>query len=289
MSLPFNIIDIIVIEHRNGTRVCTPLFTTFKNSKLYVNEQETAIRIHEASAIFSLASLQNQQIDMKSYETIVNDSRVLMTNEQLKSLPLKLGKNNAKLVGINEELHFEIYFVKHTKYPIRFVISDIDGTITQSDTRGFLLNTIGIDWTHKGVCNLYQTLANKGYHILYLSARPFSHYTITKSYLKNVIQDSKVLPDGPLILAPYSSLDALLNLDRQLLFKCNLFDCFNLNLKIPNLFAYGFGNHVHDQKSYLHAKVPPSHIFIIDEKDQISCEHNRSNIDSYNQLNLLLS
>ncbi|KAF5885986.1 phosphatidate phosphatase LPIN1-like isoform X2 [Clarias magur] len=41
----------------------------------------------------------------------------------------------------------------------KIVISDIDGTITRSDTLGHILPTLGKDWTHQGIARLYHKVS----------------------------------------------------------------------------------------------------------------------------------
>ncbi|MEQ2158859.1 hypothetical protein GOODEAATRI_016533 [Goodea atripinnis] len=41
----------------------------------------------------------------------------------------------------------------------KIIISDIDGTITRSDTLGHILPTLGKDWTHQGIARLYHRVS----------------------------------------------------------------------------------------------------------------------------------
>ena len=50
-------------------------------------------------------------------------------------------------------------------------MSDIDGTITRSDTLGHVLPALGRDWTHSGIAHLYSNIARNGYNILYVTSR----------------------------------------------------------------------------------------------------------------------
>ncbi|KAK2092007.1 Phosphatidate phosphatase lpin1 [Saguinus oedipus] len=42
----------------------------------------------------------------------------------------------------------------------KVIISDIDGTITRSDTLGHILPTLGKDWTHQGIAKLYHKVSS---------------------------------------------------------------------------------------------------------------------------------
>ena len=85
----------------------------------------------------------------------------------------------------------------------KVVISDIDGTITKSDTLGHIFTAVGKDWTHSGVANLYTNIASNGYKILYVTSRAIGQSGYTKEFLKWVEQSGGWrLPDGPCICAP---------------------------------------------------------------------------------------
>ncbi|KAK6041932.1 LNS2 protein, partial [Cooperia oncophora] len=94
------------------------------------------------------------------------------------------------------------------KWYERIVISDIDGTITKSDVLGHVIPAIGGTWAHAGVAELYTRIKNNGYKMVYLSSRAIGQSHTTKQYLKSIAQDSKQLPDGPVLLSPTSVLIA---------------------------------------------------------------------------------
>lgn len=45
----------------------------------------------------------------------------------------------------------------------KIVISDVDGTITRSDVMGHVMPRLGHDWSHPGICNLFQNVNGNGY------------------------------------------------------------------------------------------------------------------------------
>lgn len=51
------------------------------------------------------------------------------------------------------------------------VVSDVDGTITRSDLLGHVLPTLGVDWSHPGITQLFHNIARNGYQIMFLSSR----------------------------------------------------------------------------------------------------------------------
>lgn len=50
-------------------------------------------------------------------------------------------------------------------------MSDVDGTITRSDLLGHVLPTLGVDWSHPGITQLFHNIARNGYQIMFLSSR----------------------------------------------------------------------------------------------------------------------
>jgi phosphatidate phosphatase LPIN len=69
------------------------------------------------------------------------------------------------------------------------VISDVDGTVTKSDSLGHLLPTISfgaISWAHLGIASLFTNIRKNGYQMLYLTARPIGLSAKTKNYVLNI-------------------------------------------------------------------------------------------------------
>uniref|UniRef100_A0AAY4AGX3 phosphatidate phosphatase n=1 Tax=Denticeps clupeoides TaxID=299321 RepID=A0AAY4AGX3_9TELE len=86
----------------------------------------------------------------------------------------------------------------------KIVISDIDGTITRSDTLGHILPTLGKDWTHQGIARLYHKVSQNGYKFMYCSARAIGMADLTRGYLNWVNERGTMLPQGPVLLSPSS-------------------------------------------------------------------------------------
>ncbi|VDN60714.1 unnamed protein product [Dracunculus medinensis] len=154
----------------------------------------------------------------------------------------------------------------------KIVISDIDGTITRSDVLGHVIPAIGGQWAHAGVAELYTRIKDNGYNMVYLSSRAIGQSHYTKKYLQSIAQDSKVLPDGPLLLSPTSILVAFRRevIDRKpeefkIAALTDLKKCFPL--KEP--FYAGFGNRETDVVSYRAVGVPPEKILIIDKYGRV--------------------
>uniref|UniRef100_A0A671WRQ9 phosphatidate phosphatase n=1 Tax=Sparus aurata TaxID=8175 RepID=A0A671WRQ9_SPAAU len=170
----------------------------------------------------------------------------------------------------------------------KIIISDIDGTITRSDTLGHILPTLGKDWTHQGIAQLYHKVSQNGYKFLYCSARAIGMADMTRGYLHWVNERGTMLPMGPVLLSPSSLFSAL---HREVIekkpekFKV---ECLNdiKNLFYPNQqpFYAAFGNRPTDVFSYKEVGVPLNRIFTVNPKGELVQEHAKTNISSYVRL-----
>lgn len=153
------------------------------------------------------------------------------------------------------------------------VISDIDGTITQSDVLGHVIPAIGGTWAHAGVTELFNKIQSNGYRLIYLSTRTIGMSYLTKKYLESVMQDAIKLPDGPVFLSPTSVLIALqeeywYKKPEEFKIAC-LKDLKNLFPTRQPFFA-AFGNRNTDIIAYQAVNIPKEKIYIIDPNDNIT-------------------
>ena len=80
------------------------------------------------------------------------------SSSQLESLNLQPGENlitfsvKSRLQG-EQKVSGKIFL---WDYRTKIVISDVDGTITRSDVMGHVMPRFGHDWSHPGICNLFQ-------------------------------------------------------------------------------------------------------------------------------------
>ncbi|XP_052001219.1 phosphatidate phosphatase LPIN1-like isoform X1 [Xyrauchen texanus] len=170
----------------------------------------------------------------------------------------------------------------------KIVISDIDGTITRSDTLGHILPTLGKDWTHQGIARLYHKVSQNGYKFMYCSARAIGMADMTRGYLHWVNERGTMLPMGPVLLSPSSLFSAF---HREVIekkpekFKIEcLTDIKNLFHPNTEPFYAAFGNRATDVYSYKQVGVPLNRIFTVNPKGELIQEHAKTNISSYGRL-----
>ncbi|KAH8872546.1 Phosphatidate phosphatase LPIN2 [Schistosoma japonicum] len=210
-----------------------------------------------------------------------------LSSEQLKSLNLHKGANEAvfSVVSKYQGTCQCACFIYLWDWSDKIVISDIDGTITKSDWLGQLMPLVGMDWTHHHIAHLYNKIANNGYKFIYLSSRPIGQARATRKLLYTIQQENYRLPDGPILLSPFSVLEAFrkeviarradeykIECLREV---CNLFTNYNKhnrNVKedcIP--FIAGFGNRPTDIATYKAIGLKDHQIFTVDYLGNVIC------------------
>ncbi|XP_041832744.1 phosphatidate phosphatase LPIN1 [Melanotaenia boesemani] len=213
-----------------------------------------------------------------------------LTSEQLLSLQLQDGPNDVVFSVTTQyqgtcRCQGTIYL---WNWDDKIIISDIDGTITRSDTLGHILPTLGKDWTHQGIAQLYHKVSQNGYKFLYCSARAIGMADMTRGYLNWVNERGTMLPMGPVLLSPSSLFSAL---HREVIekkpekFKVEcLTDIKNLFHPNTQPFYAAFGNRPTDVYSYKEVGVPLNRIFTVNPKGELVQEHAKTNISSYVRL-----
>ncbi|KAL8508913.1 hypothetical protein ACS0TY_016205 [Phlomoides rotata] len=216
------------------------------------------------------------------------------TSDQIASLNLKEGQNmvnfifSTRVLG-SQKVEAHIYL---WKWNTRIVISDVDGTITKSDVLGQFMPLVGKDWTHSGIAHLFSAIKENGYQLLFLSARAIVQAYLTKSFLFNLKQDGKSLPNGPVVISPdglFPSLyrEVIRRAPHEFKIAC-LEDIKALFPPDYNPFYAGFGNRDTDELSYRKIGIPKGKIFIINPKGEVAINH-RIDVKSYTSLHTLVN
>ncbi|XP_008308631.1 phosphatidate phosphatase LPIN1 isoform X1 [Cynoglossus semilaevis] len=213
-----------------------------------------------------------------------------LTSQQLSSLQLKEGPNDVVFSVTTQyqgtcRCHGTIYL---WNWADKIIISDIDGTITRSDTLGHILPTLGKDWTHQGITRLYNRVSQNGYKFMYCSARAIGMADMTRGYLHWVNERGTMLPMGPVLLSPSSLFSAL---HREMIekkpekFKVEcLTDIKNLFHPNTEPFYAAFGNRATDVFSYKEVGVPLNRIFTVNPRGELVQELSKTNISSFSHL-----
>ncbi|VDO04728.1 unnamed protein product [Rodentolepis nana] len=202
------------------------------------------------------------------------------TERELELFDLQPGVNDIEFRVVTKYqgtavCHAKIYL---WRWDEKIVISDVDGTITKSDFLGHVIPALfNSDYGHDGVAELYSKVAENGYKFVYLTCRAVSQADTTRGYLGRVCQYDKFrLPDGPVLLSPTSTLDAL---HREIIAKTpevfkisclkELRDVFPAN-SCP--FYAAFGNRPTDVKSYIESGFDPGRVFTVNPNGELKNE-----------------
>ncbi|XP_038158174.1 phosphatidate phosphatase LPIN1 [Cyprinodon tularosa] len=241
-------------------------------------------------------TLCNQIPDSYQQDPVINSSGVCykktlrLTSDQLASLQLKEGPNEVVFSVTTQyqgtcRCHGTIYL---WSWDDKIIISDIDGTITRSDTLGHILPTLGKDWTHQGIARLYHRVSLNGYKFMYCSARAIGMAGMTRGYLHWVNERGNMLPMGPVLLSPSSLFSAF---HREVIEKkpeVFKIECLTdiKHLFHPNTepFYAAFGNRATDVHSYKEVGIPLNRIFTVNPKGELIQEHAKTNISSFGRL-----
>uniref|UniRef100_A0A8C6K8F5 Lipin 1a n=1 Tax=Nothobranchius furzeri TaxID=105023 RepID=A0A8C6K8F5_NOTFU len=221
-----------------------------------------------------------------SASSICYKKTLRLTSDQLASLQLKEGPNEVVFSVTTQyqgtcRCHGTIYL---WSWDDKIIISDIDGTITRSDTLGHILPTLGKDWTHQGIARLYHKVSQNGYKFMYCSARAIGMAGMTRGYLHWINESGTMLPMGPVLLSPSSLFSAF---HREVIEKKPekfKIECLTdiKHLFYPNMepFYAAFGNRATDVYSYKEVGIPLNRIFTVNPKGELIQEHAKTNISS---------
>uniref|UniRef100_A0A3P8SEU1 Si:ch73-21k16.1 n=1 Tax=Amphiprion percula TaxID=161767 RepID=A0A3P8SEU1_AMPPE len=281
-SKTVNIIIISLKNHINTPLQRPGLLLSFSVHK---EESSSSDEDHQAAKQTSVQSEAGIAAGGVSYKKTLR-----LTSDQLLSLQLQEGPNDVVFSVTTQyqgtcRCQGTIYL---WNWDDKIIISDIDGTITRSDTLGHILPTLGKDWTHQGIAQLYHKVSQNGYKFLYCSARAIGMADMTRGYLHWVNERGTMLPVGPVLLSPSSLFSAL---HREVIekkpekFKVEcLTDIKNLFYPNTQPFYAAFGNRPTDVYSYKEVGVPLNRIFTVNPKGELVQEHAKTNISSYVRL-----
>jgi len=220
-------------------------------------------------------------------------TRHRMSQDDLQELNLKPGHNEGKYVvsDLKIIINFSVFLYDVTD---KFILTDVDGTITESDIKGQVLPHLGISAQHKQVVKLFDRIEKNGYKVVYLTARSMAQDEDTRSYLFTMLQDvdGSSLPLGPVLMSPTTFMSGLISEvvtgtpDVQKTKTVNdiwsLFQIDPSNTKIGDTIVAGYGNKETDTRAYTNAGIPLNTIYIVNPEGQLKNE-GTGNMSSYTE------
>jgi phosphatidate phosphatase PAH1 len=200
-----------------------------------------------------------------------------LESEDLKKLDLKSGLNKIKYVintakGV-QAIRANVFLWDYTD---KIVITDIDGTITKSIVKGQVFTQVfRREYYHNNIAELYQSIVNNGYKIMYLSARPFIQCSVTRHILQTLRQNNQAMPPGPVIVSRDNLVKSFKAemVDKRAheskIVYLNEIKSFFQDIDMNPLFA-GFGDRVGDMSCYREVGIGEERIFFINAEGHIN-------------------
>ena len=68
---------------------------------------------------------------------------------------------------------------------------------------------IGINWHYHDLVSIFKKIKERGYNLVYLTARTFSDYSGTRKYIEELGHKDHKLPRGPILMYPKSFINVL--------------------------------------------------------------------------------
>jgi len=272
--------DVIVTQDKEGNYSCTPFYVLFHCSMLKQNILERVV--------MTVNECVRQEVQMyKDYSGEVffvddenagaNNHQKVPAQEYLKSMKLHEGVNTVRFstVGTNQIATAKIFL---WGIGAKIVVTDIDGTITKSDTRGLFYSRFGMKWHHNHVTDCFKKVYDLGYKIVFITARSMTMEAQTRKYIAEL-----GLPVGPLLLSPKTLVQAfaseLISRDSKQDKMEHLSHIISLFPNCENPIVAGFGNNENDEWAYHKSGIPNSHIFIVNKKSEILCNSGRTSYE----------
>ena len=286
--------DIIIIELPNGEYHSSSFHVRFSSKQvlisenvdvlIYINNKKTEVKMKLAKSGDAYFYLNNKKNIKKNFSLIPEEV-------QIKKFELREGINSISFaiktfLGGIQILKSNLFFWKYKKN-LKFILWDIDGTITKSDILGVVLPRFGINWNHENVIEFINKLYNNNYKIIYLTVRAIFQSETTRDFLYNLSQKNEKLPKGPIIMDPdgvFSSFKKGIIQKQQHLIKIlSLLEIKNLFNDNEQHFFAGFGNKESDAIAYRYLGIELKNIFIINKYSEIT-QLNEKNKTNYDEL-----
>ena len=197
-------------------------------------------------------------------------------------------RGHFQVEALEVQIPFNVFMYDQNDH---LILTDIDGTITESDVSGHVLPRFGINAHHDHVIELFDKADKNGYKVVYLTARSIAQAESTREYLFETLQDQDgfSLPQGPVFMSPRPlAMAALASIADPAPMKTALIktitDTFE---RKANVFVGAYGNKESDARAYVQAGIPSELIFIVNESSVMK-RFSDGQITSYRQHELLV-
>jgi len=265
--------DIIATQNKEGLFTCTPFYVVLRYHMFKQNPLErVSVTVNEVPRpeIQMYKDFTGEVFFVDDENAGASHHQRVPTQEHLNAMQLRPGTNSITFTSTCtlQTTTAKIFLWKLCE---KIVVTDIDGTITKSDTRGLFYSRLGVQWHHNHVTDCFKKVYGLGYKIVYITARSITMELATRKYISDL-----GLPPGPLLLSPKSLVQAftseVISRDSKYAKMEHLSNIISLfpHGETPPIVA-GFGNNENDEWAYRKSGIPQSHIFIVNKKSEILC------------------
>jgi len=263
--------DVVVVQQSDGSLKSTAInvqIGKFSNWHTFVNSREgRVVKIYINGRRMRTTSPLIIRDGKACFARTSSGSRFRFLDTELQSLNLsKNGVNEGQFVvdSLSITIPFNMFYYDQTS---RFVLTDIDGTITESDIKGHVFPVFGFSAHHEHVVEMFDKVGNNGYNVVYLTARSIASDIDTREYLFEDLQDQNhfSLPKGPVFMSPKTFAEALVDaLSNPTPVKTStiksLLDLFDIK---ENVVVGAYGNKNSDTQAYMNSGVSTNIIYLV--------------------------
>ena len=172
-ALDTGVNDVIVVEQSDGSFLSTPIVVQlgkFHNLKTTFRSREDEVMtiVVNGQVLVTDAALVIDESGKATFDR--EDNSIRVQSQEWKSANLNPGSNPGEFRVDNFDvvIKFNVFLYNQTD---KLVLTDIDGTITQSDLKGHIFARLGLDADHERVVEMFHVIGQNGYKIVYLTAR----------------------------------------------------------------------------------------------------------------------
>jgi len=265
--------DIIVVKRSDGSFASTNWEAQIgKWHSILVSREgkEVHIFVNNVPSSTKMIVAENGVLVFKDSES------TMLTSDQLAEFNLQPGKNTGKYVceELDVSIDFNVYLYQDSD---KLVLTDIDGTITESDIKGHVYPIFGITAAHKKVIELFAKIRQQGYQVIYLTARSISMDEETHEYLFDLLQNQAgfSIPMGPVLLSPETFIDGIISevvehdpdvLKTQKILGISEAFSTHDEHNIMDTVVAAYGNKDSDVKAYVNSEIDLNNIYIVNTK-----------------------
>ena len=265
--------DIVVLAQEDGSLKASPL-QVYIRITTQMRPTITSKPLMSKIQVGANVIVDGMEIECKNMQEGENEHTCEFSSAQLKAMNFEPGINPSFF--IIEEMNIRIrFFIYLFDQKDKLVVTDIDGTITKTDTRGFFGGNLGYSVHHASVNEFFDKVYSNGYKVMYLTARPIAYQSLTRKYLFESLSckdpNNWKLPKNPVFCLPGNAADAALGDSSKGAEgkTTSLKNVLGLFKETGNVIVGAYGNNNSDSEAYKNVGVPLNMTYLIDKQSKM--------------------